>query len=89
MTATTMKDAAIALLEGLTDEDRALVHLPFDDPRREIWMYWPREMRGDTYSGVDCVPGRTDGGAVGEPADVENRQRELPAEEVDPKSTLR
>ncbi len=52
MTATTMNDAAIALLEGLTDEDRALVHLPFDDPRREIWMYWPREMSGDTYSGI-------------------------------------
>ncbi len=52
MTATTMKDAAIALLEGLTDEDRALVHLPFDDPRREIWMYWPREMSSDTYSGI-------------------------------------
>jgi hypothetical protein len=47
-----MKTAALALLDALTEEERALVHLPFDDPRREVWMYWPREMSGDTYPGV-------------------------------------
>jgi len=52
MTAASMKDAAITLLEGLTDDERALTHLAFDDPRRETWMYWPREMSGDTYPGV-------------------------------------
>lgn len=52
MTASAMKEQAIAMLEGLTDEQRAQVHLPFDDPRREVWMYWPREMSGDAYPGV-------------------------------------
>lgn len=52
MTATAMKEAAEALLESLTEEERSLVHLPFDDSRREIWMYWPREMSGDTYPGI-------------------------------------
>ena len=52
MTASLMKDAAHAMLAGLTEDERALVHLPFDDPRREVWMYWPREMSGDTYPGI-------------------------------------
>ena len=52
MTASSMKDAAVALLGALTDEERDSVHLPFEDPRREIWMYWPREMSGDRYPGV-------------------------------------
>lgn len=52
MTAADMRQAALALLEGLTDEERAATLLPFDDPRRELWMYWPREMSGDTYPGV-------------------------------------
>lgn len=52
MTASMMKDAAHALLEELTEAQRALTHLSFDDPRRELWMYWPREMSGDSYPGV-------------------------------------
>lgn len=52
MTATRMKDAALSVLECLTEEQRSEAQLPFDDPRRELWMYWPREMTGDTYPGV-------------------------------------
>ena len=52
MTASDMRDAGLALLEELNDEQRRLVHLPFEDPRREVWMYWPREMSGDSYPGV-------------------------------------
>lgn len=52
MTAAIMKDAAVALLEALAGEQLADAHLPFDNPYREIWMYWPREMTGDRYSGV-------------------------------------
>jgi hypothetical protein len=52
MSARSMEEAALRLLEGLTDDQRSLVHLPFDDARREIWMYWPREMTDDSYPGV-------------------------------------
>ena len=52
MSARIMQQAAVDLLEGLSDEQRAAVNVPFDDPRREIWMYWPREMTGDSYPGV-------------------------------------
>ncbi len=47
-----MKEAAFGLLEALTDAERVSANLPFDDPRREVWMYWPREMSGDAYPGV-------------------------------------
>jgi len=52
MIANRMKDAALAVLQSLTDDERAEAHLPFDDPRRQVWMYWPREMTGDSYPGV-------------------------------------
>lgn len=52
MTASAMTHAALAFLEELTDAERALVLLPFDDRRRELWMYWPREMSGDSYPGI-------------------------------------
>jgi Protein of unknown function (DUF3500) len=50
--ASDMQAAAMAVLDSLDPEQRALLALPFDDPRREAWMYWPREMSGDENSGV-------------------------------------
>jgi hypothetical protein len=47
-----MQEAALRLLGGLSDEQRALVNLPFGDPRRQEWMYWPREMTQDSYPGM-------------------------------------
>ncbi len=47
-----MRDAVIALLGGLSDAERTYAQLASDDPGREVWMYWPREMTGDEYSGV-------------------------------------
>lgn len=47
-----MTEATVTLLEGLSDAQRTHAQLSFDDPRREVWMYWPREMTGDHYSGI-------------------------------------
>jgi len=52
VTAGDMIDAAAAVLEALDAEQRAAANPAFDDGRRQTWMYWPREMSGDSYTGV-------------------------------------
>lgn len=51
MTAHAMRQASLAMLDALTEEERKATHLPFDDPRRQVWMDWPCAMSGDIYPG--------------------------------------
>ena len=51
----------VAIAEDVEILRTHIAPLPMDDPRRRTWMYWPREMTDDSYSGLSLSDLDVDG----------------------------
>ena len=49
-----IRAAVVALLDGVNDEQRRSLCLPFDEDERRTWMYWPAPRQGLPLAALDA-----------------------------------